>query len=314
MNAPLHEEELSEATHWVSRTAFPAVLLLFILNEALLAVAIIRGWYWLAIPLVLIASHFMHGLLITLHEASHGLLGKDRIHNEIIGSIIGLFTFCSFSLYRAAHQSHHAHLSTERDEELWPFVIPTISRWRRMLSATLELNLGLLYTPFLFLRAFLRKGSAIRNVQLRRRIRWEFALMLAFWVMVFALTAWLHTWKFLLWMHFAPAFLAGNLQSWRKYIEHVGMTGATVNGLTRSIVARGWSGFLFSFTLLHEPYHGIHHRHAGLTYDLLPGRTVLLQPREEDELPPFAGYRHALLHLARTLLNPRAGSQWRARS
>ena len=62
----------------------------------------------------------------------------------------------SFSLYRAAHQLHHAYLATERDEELWPFVIPGMPRWVRILAAFLELGLGLLFTPFLFVRTFLR--------------------------------------------------------------------------------------------------------------------------------------------------------------
>jgi fatty acid desaturase len=63
-------------------------------------------------------------MLIGLHEASHGLLRKSRLLNEIDGIIIGVFGFMSFSLFRAVHQSHHAHFATERDEELWPFVQP----------------------------------------------------------------------------------------------------------------------------------------------------------------------------------------------
>jgi len=30
------------------------------------------------------------------------------------------------------------------------------------------------------------------------------------------------------------------MQSFRKYVEHVGLTGSTVNSSTRSIVAEGW--------------------------------------------------------------------------
>ena len=82
----------------------------------------------------------------------------------------------SFSLYRVVHQSHHAHLATERDEELWPFVKPAVSRRARILAAILELTVGLLYTPFLFVRAFLRAGSTIRKRDLRRRIWVEFLL------------------------------------------------------------------------------------------------------------------------------------------
>jgi fatty acid desaturase len=76
----------------------------------------------------------MHGLLIGFHEASHGLLRKTRRLNEIDGVIIGIFSLMSFSLYRAAHQLHHAYLATERDVELWPFVITKMPRWFRVLA------------------------------------------------------------------------------------------------------------------------------------------------------------------------------------
>ena len=84
-----------------------------------------------------------------------------------------------------------------------------------------------------------------------------------------------------------PAWLAANLQSWRKYIEHVGLTGATVRSGTRSIVSEGWLGQFVAFTLLHEPYHGVHHQHAGLSHAELPFFANELTPETPDELPPF---------------------------
>ena len=131
MNATLpteplaHTDEEPEARgpHWVSRAAFPLITLLYFSNEFLLWGALYKGWYWAAAVLVLTVSHLMHGQLIGFHEASHGLLRKSRLLNEIDGVLLGALSFMSFSLYRAAHQSHHAHLGTERDEELWPFVV-----------------------------------------------------------------------------------------------------------------------------------------------------------------------------------------------
>jgi fatty acid desaturase len=296
--------------HWVSRAAFPILAAVFLLNQAALAASVYFGCLWFTVPLVLTASHLMHGMLIGFHEASHGLLRKTRRLNEIDGILIGIFSLMSFSLYRAAHQLHHAYLASERDVELWPFVIPGTPRWIRVLAAVLELSLGLLFTPFLFVRTFLRAGSPIRNKKLRRRIWAEFGLMAGVWVCLLALVGWFGVWKYFLWMYLAPAYLASNMQSWRKYIEHVGLTGSTVNSSTRSIVSKGPLGQLVAFTLLHEPYHGVHHRHAGLPHAELPQLASELEPKNPGEVSPFPSYRHAFVHLFSSLRDPRAGAQW----
>ena len=86
---------------------------------------------------------------------------------------------------------------------------------------------------------FSSRGSPIRNKKLRRRIWAEFALTAGVWICLLAAVAWWGAWKYFLWMYLAPAYLAANMQSWRKYIEHVGLTGSTVNSSTRSIVSGG---------------------------------------------------------------------------
>jgi fatty acid desaturase len=296
--------------HWISRAAFPVLVLVFFLVEAALGTAVYAGVIWMAVPLALVTSHLMHGIMIGFHEAAHGLLRKSRRLNEADGMIIGVFSFMSFSLYRAAHQLHHAYLATERDIELWPFAIPGTPRWARILAAILELGLGLFYSPFLFLRTFLCHGSPIRNKKLRRRVWAEFALIAVVWICILAAVAWWNGWRYFFWMYLGPALLAADMQSWRKYIEHVGLTGSTVNGSTRSIVSRGPLGRFVSFTLLHEPYHGVHHRHAGLPHAELPQHASELEPSNPDEISPFPTYRHALMHLLRSLADPRVGAQW----
>jgi len=311
MNENPSSETLDEP-HWVSRSAFQIVVFLFLFTQIALFTVLKNGVsLWFAVPLVLLASHLMHGAAVGFHEATHGRLRPNRTFNEFDGVLIGTFSFLPFSLYRAAHQSHHAYLATERDEELWPFVISETPRWARILAAVLELTFGFLYTPFLFFRTFLRKGSPIRNQKVRRRIWIEVALIVVVWTGIIAAVSFWDVWPYLLWMYFAPAFITGNLQSWRKYIEHVGMTGHTANSATRSIVAKGWLGRLVSLTLLHEPYHGLHHLHVGVSHAELPGLVSDLRPLTPGERHPFPSYRHALMDLLRCLGDPRVGSQWR---
>jgi fatty acid desaturase len=296
--------------HWLSRAAFPVLVIFFFSTQAALAFALYRSNYWLVVPLALVASHLMHGMSIGFHEASHGHLRKSRLLNEVDGHIIGIFSLMSFSLYRAAHQLHHAYLASERDEELWPFVHPRMPRWVRVGAAVLELTMGMFFTPFLFVRTFLRKGSPIRNKKLRRRIWIEFAITAAVWTAILTADSLFGGWKYFLWMYFLPAWLAANMQSLRKYVEHVGLTGATVNGSTRSIIANGWHAKFICFTLLHEPYHGVHHWRSGLPHPELPRYAAALEPAVPEESPPFRTYRAALHDLFVNLPDPHVGAQW----
>ena len=311
MNADIAENfsELHEP-HWVVRGAFQMLVFALVATEALLAFTVHRGWIWAAVLLALVASHLMHGTLIGLHEAAHGLLRKNRRFNEFDGLVIGTLSLMSFSLYRVIHQTHHAYLASERDYEFWPLSQPSTARWKRCLAAFAELNLGLFYGPFLFLRAFFGPASPVRSKRIRRRVWAELVLLVAAWSLVIAAVAFFGLWKYFLWMYLGPAVLAANLQSWRKYIEHVGMTGNTVNGSTRSIVADTWVGKLVSFTLLHEPFHGVHHLKAGLPHAELPLHADKLQPKNPGELPPFPSYRYAFIDLIQKLSDPRVGPQW----
>jgi fatty acid desaturase len=296
--------------HWVSRAAFGILSLTLLAAQVALGWAVYHHWYWLAVPLVPLVAHLMHGQLVGLHEASHGLLRKNRKHNEIDGVLLGTFSFVSFSLYRAAHQLHHIHLGSPRDEEFWPFVEPGVPRWLRVLTAVGELCLGFIFSPMIFMRTFLRKDSPIRSKKVRRRIWAEWALTVVVWTVFLSTVAYFGVWKYFLWMYLAPAVIAGNLQSWRRYIEHVGMTGSTTNGVTRSIVADTWAGRLVAFSLLHEPFHGVHHRRSGIPHAELPRYTSWLEPKAPGDVAPFPSYRHAFGHLLRSLGDPRIGPQW----
>src|ERR1041385_3085560 len=191
----LHDE------HSISSVTFQTLVISLALTETGIGLTVWAGWIWLTIPLVLVAAHLMHGMLIGFHEASHGLLRKSRRLNEFDGVIIGVFSFLPFSLYRVVHQTHHMHLASERDTELWPFVRTNAPRWARRLAALLELTLGLFYSPFIFLRVFVGRRSIIRSRKVRRRIWAELALSAISWTMLLAIVVLFGWWKYFLWMY-----------------------------------------------------------------------------------------------------------------
>src|SRR5450631_101252 len=191
MNATSTNEDFSEMhePHWVLRGAFQLLVFGLVFTELMLALAVQRGLIWLAVPLLLVVSHLMHGTLIGLHEAAHGLLRKNRRFNEFDGLVIGTLSLMSFSLYRVVHQTHHAYLATERDCEFWPLSQPSTPRWKRRLAAFFELNFGLFFGPFLFLRAFFGSASPVRSARMRRRVWVELISMAVFWTLVVAAVA-----------------------------------------------------------------------------------------------------------------------------
>src|SRR5207244_3097344 len=109
-----------------------------------------------------------------------------------------------------------------------PFVIAGTSRWSRRLAVLIELTLGILYTPGLFIRSFLRRKTRVTGRALRVRVWCELTMVLVVWGVVVAAAAWSNALTFLLVLYGIPALIAGNMQSLRKYIEHMGLTGSTV--------------------------------------------------------------------------------------
>src|SRR4051812_24646988 len=215
--------------HPINSVDFQTLVFLLAFSEIALWATVWAGWWWLTLPLVLVAAHLMHGLLIGFHEASHGLLRKSRRLNEFDGVLIGIFSFLPFNLYRVVHQRHHMFLATEKDTELWPFVLTKAPRWARCLAAFFELTLGLFYSPLIFLRVFVHRHSLVRSRKVRRRIWLELALTVVAWAIALTAIGYFGIWKYFLWIYLVPGLIAANLQSWRKYIEHLGLTGNTVN-------------------------------------------------------------------------------------
>ncbi len=86
------------------------------------------------------------------------------------------------------------------------------------------------------------------------------------------------------------------------------MSGHTANSATRSIVADTWSGRLLSLTLLHEPFHGVHHLRVRTAASRNCRCTpTLLAPAVEGEIAPFPNYRSALMASAAQSADPRVG-------
>lgn len=295
---------------WSNLWTWLGFLVVFFCLQGVLLVGVQHGAWWAIPPIILVLAHLMHSHLLGLHDAAHGTMCPNYFLNEAVGIFVGTLGLIEFSLFRVVHHHHHAYMGTPRDEELWPFVNPEVSRGQRRLCAALELGAGLFYTPFLLLRSFFRAGSPIREVALRRRIKAELALMVAVWTIILSTVAYFHWWTYFVLLYLCPAYLAGTMQSLRKYVEHMGLTGARVLECTRTVVPRTWLSRFVVWTMFHEPYHGVHHKLPRLPHTALPEYSRMLEPVVGDEIPPFPNYRSALFDMLATLRDPRIGAQW----
>ena len=108
------------------------------------------------------------------------------------------------------------------------------------------------------------------------------------------------------------ALIAGNLQSIRKFTEHVGLLGDTILTNTRTVVDKSLVGEAMSQSMLRIDYHGTHHRYAKVPYYHLPEATPYVYDGRDAHVPIFPSYRAAMWDMFKSLGNPRVGtSGWR---
>jgi fatty acid desaturase len=171
---------------------------------------------------------------------------------------------------------------------------------------------GFFYTPFLFLRGVL----VARNLPVaqKRRIVAEYAFCAVAWVIVLSLLQIYGAWEAFAVGYLAQALIAGNLQSLRKFTEHVGLLGDTLLTKTRTVVDERLWGRLLSETMLHIDYHGTHHRFAKVPFYHLPMMTPHVYDGGTAHVPIFPSYASAMGDMFRSLGNPRVGAQWLAES
>lgn len=268
-----------------------------------------RMGYW---PVTLacwaLQAHIGHMNLIAFHEASHYLLHPRLLLNEFNGILIGSIILTPLSVYRYVHHQHHSYLGTRRDTELWPFVLPGTPRIWRILSAFGELVVGFFYTPIVFLHGYLTADRMPKK--LSRRIAAEYAVCVTFWAALAVGVTFVGVWEFFLIGYLVPTMIAGNLQSIRKFTEHMGMLGNDVPSTTRTVVDPRLLGSLLSKSMMHIDFHGIHHRYARIPQFNLPKATPHVYGPSELAEAVYPSYWSAMWDMFKSLGNPRVGKQW----
>jgi fatty acid desaturase len=253
-------------------------------------------------------AYFSHAILMAFHEASHGNLRPRKWDNELRGTIIGWFSLVPLSGYRVVHGTHHGHLAEPADAELWPYGDPLAPRWLRRLCVWGEILAGLFVTPILFARGILT-AKGVSTFQ-RRKIAKDYVVMIAMWAVLLTLVGWQGYWGEFIMVFVVPAYLAGMLQSLRKFTEHMGMMGNTPETAARTIIDDSPVGQFLSATMLNITYHAAHHRDASLPYHELPRATAEAIAIDPTANPVYPSYWQGFVDMMPSLADPKVGGQW----
>ncbi len=272
----------------------------------------ITAWtagYWPLCVVLWIAIAWMdHAVLARLHEAAHRMLVRSKLANEVLGIAIGTVSLTPLSVYRYVHTKHHAHLGREMDPEFRPYNQPESARWLRILYAWLELIFGWIVTPALYSIRTARAWPTLTK-SLRRRLLLEWSILVGAWYMVLLVVAFTQTWSWFLVGHFVPAWLAGTMQTIRKFTEHLGRSGETIFEMTRTVSYVGPVGRAASRSQMHVDHHAIHHRWARIPYHNLPQATSIVCSGT-DQIETFPNHFAAIRDMLPYLLDPKVGPQW----
>jgi fatty acid desaturase len=291
--------------HWPAKKLWPLIIVSLALS---VVAARLPGDYWPVLLLVWAAlGTILFVFVLTFHDASHDRLHPVRWMNDAIGHLMGSLMFIPLDVYRHAHARHHAYLCTRKDPELWPFNEPSAPRWLRVLAALCEIVLGAVYSPFLFLRSVLQgdlvpgERALIIRGYLGCAATWGFILFAAYEY---------DLWRLLVVMALVPMAISGALQTLNKYMQHLGLHGRTVLGLTRTVVDEHEAGELVSSAMFYNDYHGTHHRYARIPYYNLPAATPYTLAGASEFCPVYPNLAYAFFAMLPHLADPKAGPQW----
>lgn len=248
-------------------------------------------------------SYFLFCWTSLFHETVHLTLPKPRWFTVILGRAIGTVLLTPYTVYREAHIRHHAYLNRPNDWELWPYSDPHCSLGFRRAFAWADLVLGLFTSPYIYSRIYFHPTSPIRDPSTRRAIRNEYLAVVIFWGAILGWVSWVQAWPQFLLAWVIPHWLAGIVQTGRKFTEHLGMSSFEPVSGTRTVVSRSPITRLCSFLNFEIFVHGPHHRFPRIQHHELKNRMqALIQQEPETIYPLYSSYLAATWAMLPALL------------
>ena len=264
---------------------------------------------WTTVCVGLFTASMMFCWISVLHETAHCMLFQSIGANVWLGRALGSVMFLPYTVYRESHFRHHSSLNQPSDWELWPYSDPRASRSFRRVFLWFDIFFGIVTAPYIYGRIYFDRESPLHDSVVRRTIRREYLGVILVWAIILLLVAWSDAWfvhlKGTLW----PMWLAGLLQTCRKFTEHLGMASSDPLRGTRTVLPSRWWLRIWSYFNFELFVHGFHHRHPRAAHETLAcGMRQHVADRPNVQYPVFDSYwsaaRDMLPHL---LFNPGCG-------
>lgn len=118
--APYERSHLKHSVWQLLNTVIPFFILWY------LAYLSLSVSYFLTLPITIVAGGFLVRIFIIFHDCCHKSFFKNKLANEIVGTITGILTSVPFRQWRHTHSVHHAtsgNLDKRGTGDIWTMTV-----------------------------------------------------------------------------------------------------------------------------------------------------------------------------------------------
>ncbi|NHN30491.1 fatty acid desaturase [Paenibacillus agricola] len=215
--APYEKSNLKSSIGQLLNT-LPPFFLLWIAAYLSLSVS-----YWLTLGCCILASGFLIRIFIVFHDCCHQSFFKNKLANEILGTITGILTVFPYHQWKHSHSLHHAtssNLNKRGVGDIWMLTVDEYkasSFWHRLgyrlyRNPIVMFGIGPIFT-FLIQSRFNVKGAK-RSERINTWIT-NFAI-----VALYGFLCWAIGWQAFLLIQGPIFWISGSLGIWLFYVQH----------------------------------------------------------------------------------------------